>query len=132
MKNTFQIIITFIIFLEGSSILIAQGQVAEYRRISPSQAYEMMQEQDDFILLDVRTTGEFNQRRIPGSINISSTEIGNRAENELPNKEKIILVYCQSGIRSESSARILASLGYINVYDFGGIADWPFHTESSR
>jgi len=110
--------------------LIAQEQVAEYRRISPLQAYEMMQDPDDFILLDVRTPGEFSQRRIPGSINISSTEIRNRAENELSNKDQIILVYCQSGIRSESSARILISLGYINVFDFGGIADWPFLTES--
>ena len=90
----------------------------------------MMSESGDFILLDVRTPGEYNARRIDGAILIPDSEIRDRAEKELSDKNKLILVYCQSGRRSENAARALARLGYANVYDFGGIINWPFETVS--
>ena len=37
-----------------------------------------------------------------------------------------ILVYCRSGNRSEQAANKLIDIGYTNVYDFGGIINWPY------
>jgi len=54
------------------------------------------------------------------------TEIANRAEEVLVDKNAKILIYCRSGNRSATAAKDLIKLGYTNVYDFGGINDWPY------
>ena len=120
MKN---LLLTVFLFL---SILTAC--YADYRRISAEEAYRMMSESSDFILLDVRTLAEFRQRRIQGAILIPDNEIRNRAPRELPDKNRTIFVYCHAGRRSENAARILVALGYVHVYDFGGIINWPYDT----
>ena len=100
-----------------------------YRKLSAAEAHEMMNGESAFILLDVRTEEEHLESRIPGSILIPDFEIRSRAESELPDKNALILVYCRSGRRSESAAKELVAMGYTNVYDFGGIMDWPFDIE---
>jgi len=90
----------------------------------------MMQDTKEYILLDVRTEGEFVNEHIEGAILIPDNEIGERATDELPDKNALILIYCRSGRRSEAAARELVEMGYTNVYDFGGILDWPFETIS--
>ena len=44
----------------------------------------------------------------------------------LPDKEKMILVYCRSGNRSKQAASKLAILGYRNIFEFGGIITWEY------
>ena len=100
----------------------------EYRKISAAEAKEMMN--GEYILLDVRTEEEFKEERIEGAILIPDYEIGERVETELPDKDALILVYCRSGRRSALAANELAEIGYTNVYDFGGIIDWPYDTVS--
>lgn len=97
-----------------------------YIQISAEQAKTIMDEQEDYILLDVRTQGEFVEGYIEGAVLIPDTEIKRRAEEELPDKDAIILVYCRSGNRSKRAAEALADLGYTNVQEFGGITDWPY------
>ncbi|MCL2662223.1 MAG: rhodanese-like domain-containing protein [Oscillospiraceae bacterium] len=99
-----------------------------YRRISAGDAHQMMQDTSEYILLDVRRIDEFNAEHIEGAILIPYDEIGNRAADELPDKNALILIYCRSGRRSELAARELIGMGYTNVYDFGGILDWPYDT----
>jgi len=43
----------------------------------------------------------------------------------------VVLVYCRSGNRSKTASKALADLGYTNVYEFGGINDWPYEIEES-
>lgn len=50
----------------------------------------------------------------------------------LPNKEAVLIVYCRSGRRSKAAAEKLIDLGYENVYDMGGIIDWPYDTVSEK
>ena len=134
MRNISLVLLTCTLFLSGHNRAGAQSAGAaggaEYRRISPAQARTMMLELYDFILLDVRTAEEFRERRIEGAVNIPHNEIRRRSENELSDKSRAILVYCQSGRRSENAARALVSLGYTNVFDLGGIVDWPHETVS--
>ena len=103
-------------------------QKAVYRKINAEQAKKIMDQDNPYTLLDVRNEEEFNEERISGAILIPVTEIDNRAENELPNKNALILVYCRSGRRSASAANTLVSMGYTNVYDIGGIINWPYGT----
>ena len=99
-----------------------------WQTITAEEAYRMMHELDSYVLLDVRTIAEFADIRIEGAILIPDYEITERAETELPDKNAIILIYCRSGRRSALSAKVLAELGYSNVYDFGGIINWPYET----
>jgi len=101
---------------------------AEYRKINAEEAYQMMQSTDGFILVDVRTAEEFNERHIKGALLIPVNEINVRAVDELPDKNALILVYCRSGARSANAAYDLVDMGYTNVYDFGGILNWPYET----
>lgn len=112
--------------LAGETEADSSPSAAEYHKITAEEAKKMMAESQDYILLDVRTQDEFDESRIDGAILIPDTEIKLRAAEELPDKEGYILVYCRSGRRSAIAANILIEQGYTNVYDFGGIVDWPY------
>ena len=110
------------------------GDVTEIRdkyiQISMSEAVSMMEQETDYIILDVRTAEEFAEKHIPDAINIPNEVIGTEEIPELPDKEQLILVYCRSGNRSKQASEKLAALGYTNVYEFGGIRDWTGETVS--
>lgn len=108
----------------------AQATEATYRQISQEEAAEIMNGQEDFLLLDVRTQAEFEDRHIPGAICIPNETIGSGEIPELPDKNQRILVYCRSGNRSKQAAEKLARLGYTNVLEFGGINTWTGETVS--
>lgn len=108
----------------------AASNEAVYRRIGTKEASEMMASGEPFILLDVRSEAEYKEKRIDGAMLIPVDEIDERAPEELPDKNAVILVYCRSGQRSAAAARDLVQMGYTNVYDFGGIIDWPYETVS--
>ena len=101
-----------------------------YRRLTAEEAKRIIDGEEPYILLDVRTEVEYSQTRIDGAVLIPNTEIGARAPEELPDKEATILVYCRSGARSAAASETLAQMGYIHVYDFGGIINWPYETVS--
>ena len=101
-----------------------------YRQISQEEAAKLMQEQSDYILLDVRTQAEFAESHIPGAICIPNETIGTGEIPELPDKEQLILVYCRSGNRSKQASEKLVKLGYTNIAEFGGINTWPGETVS--
>jgi rhodanese-related sulfurtransferase len=100
----------------------------EHQKISAEEAKAMMDDRNPYILLDVRTEAEHKEQRIKGSILIPVDEIDERAEKELPDKDTRILVYCRAGYRSAAAADNLTYLGYTNVYDLGGIINWPYET----
>ena len=103
---------------------------ASYRQISTDGAIAMMEEENNYIILDVRTPEEFADKHIPDAINVPNETIGTEEIPELPDKEQLILVYCRSGNRSKQASDKLANLGYTNIVEFGGINDWPGETVS--
>ena len=105
------------------------AQEAVYMNITAEEAKVIMDSQEGYIILDVRAQAEYDEGHIPGAIVIPHTEIEARAEEELPDKGQLILVYCRSGRRSKIAAEALVELGYTNIREFGGILDWPYETE---
>lgn len=101
-----------------------------YKQISMDEAVTMMEEQTDYIILDVRTPQEFAEKHIPNAINVPNESIGDKTIPELPREDQLILVYCRSGNRSKQASEKLVALGYTNVYEFGGINDWTGETVS--
>ena len=116
----------------GVMLLTACGKTTEnvqeavFVSITAEEAKEIMDTEEGYVILDVRTQEEYDEGHIPGAVLIPNTEVENRAEEALPDKEQLILVYCRRGRRSKMAAQILADLGYTNVKEFGGIIDWPY------
>lgn len=99
---------------------------AQYHRISPQDAKAVIDSNEPVTVLDVREPSEYKAGHIANAVLLPSGNVAAMAEKTLPDKNAKILVYCLSGGRSSASARQLVRLGYTRVYDFGGIADWPY------
>jgi rhodanese-related sulfurtransferase len=116
-----------------TSIIVAEkgekGEKAMYEQITTEEAKKIMDSGEEHIILDTREQDEFDEGHIPGAILIPYTEIENKAIELIPDKDKLILVYCRSGRRSKIAAEALSKLGYTNVKEFGGIIDWPYEVE---
>ena len=106
-----------------------KDQGAVYVNITAEEAKQIMDSEEGYIILDVRTQEEYDQGHIPGAILISHEEIAEKAEDVLTDKNQLILVYCRSGRRSKIAAEALVELGYTNIKEFGGIIDWPYEVE---
>ena len=102
------------------------GGAISYEQINGAEAKALMDKESGYIIIDARTQSEYDEGHIPGAILIPEYEIAQRAENELPDKNQLILVYCRSGRRSKIAAEELVKLGYTNVKEFGGIIDWEY------
>lgn len=100
-----------------------------YPKITAQEAKQMMEEKA-VTVVDVRTSDEYAQQHIPGAILVPNETIDSDPPEMLPDKDAVILVHCRTGIRSKDASDKLVQLGYKNIYDFGGIKDWPYDTES--
>ena len=128
MKKLRGLIIMLLISLSLFGLTACQSgdNNATYEQITAEQAKTIMDTEKDYIIIDARTEEEFAEGHIENAILIPEYEIAQRAENELPDKEQLILVYCRSGRRSKIASEELVNLGYTNVKEFGGIIDWPY------
>lgn len=72
-------------------------------------------------LIDVRTPEEYAAKHVDGAKNIPVDEIDTRL-SEIP-KDKPVVVYCHSGARSATAAKVLRGAGY-DVVDIGGMKNW--------
>ena len=124
-----------IIFLLAVMMLTACGQAKEnnqgavYVNITAEEAKRIMDTEEGYVILDVREQDEYDAGHISGAILIPYTQIEAKANEMLPDKDQLILVYCRSGRRSKIAAEALAELGYTNIKEFGGILDWPYEVE---
>lgn len=96
-----------------------------YEQISPQEAKKRMDNEEDVIILDVRTQEEYDSGHIKNAVCLPNEDILSEPDI-LPDKGQQILVYCRSGNRSKQAAQKLADMGYENVLEFGGILDWPY------
>ena len=99
------------------------------KHVSMNDIVQIMEENENYIILDVRTQAEYNQGHIPNAICIPNETIDENVVNKLPDKNQMILVYCRSGNRSKQAAEKLKKLGYTNLIEFGGIIDWKGEIE---
>ncbi len=82
----------------------------------------------DYLLLDVRTQGEYDAGHIEGALLIPHTELADRLD-EVQGYDKV-LVYCASGNRSVAASQILIDAGYKKVYNLtGGYAAWQTYKQ---
>ena len=130
MKNILYIVLSIcvIIFIFVGCTNLSTEKSIQYQKITAEEAKKMM-DNEDVLILDVRTQEEYNEGHIKNSILLPDTEIDSKAHEILKDKNAKILVYCRSGRRSAEASKKLIKMGYTNVYDFGGIIDWNYEIE---
>ena len=128
MKKMICICLAVLLCLTGFAGCVQEEKNMEntYQQITAQEAKTIMDTEQDYIIIDARTEEEFATGHIANAILIPEYEIAERAEQELPDKDTLILVYCRSGRRSKIASEELVKLGYTNVKEFGGIIDWPY------
>ena len=105
--------------------LVAGGGSVNYKMVSMSEGLEIAKKNPDAIIVDVRREDEYKAGHIPGAVLLTMETISaETAAKVLPDKSKMILVYCRSGRRSKIAAQTLSELGYSNLIEFGGILDY--------
>jgi sulfur-carrier protein adenylyltransferase/sulfurtransferase len=91
-------------------------------QLTPAEARELLDEQPDAVLLDVREDWEYARVHVAGSRAIPMGEIPVRLE-EL-NPAHVFVVLCHHGARSQQVATWLQSHGYTVNNVAGGIDAW--------
>ena len=97
------------------------------KTISAQELKKKIDDKEDFVLVDVLSKESFEGKHVPSSKNILVSEIEDKAEEELPDKNKLVVVYCSNTActASPSAAAKLEEMGYTNVVDFeSGLAGW--------
>lgn len=111
----------------------AKEYTAAYTQIDAETALSMMDKNTDAVILDVREQNEYDAAHIPGAVLLPvGTITEDTASQHIPATDSTVLVYCRSGNRSKTAAQALADLGYTQIYEFGGIQDWPYDVESPK
>lgn len=91
-------------------------------KVAPAKARELVER--GALLLDVRTPGEFAGGHIAGARNVPLQELGARV-GELGDRDRPVVLYCASGMRSASAASALKRAGFKHVFDLGAMGRWP-------
>jgi phage shock protein E len=74
------------------------------------------------MVIDVRSTGEFKSGHLPAAINLPLDEIVTALPRRVKDKNQVLLLHCQSGMRSGMARQKLRRLGYVNAFNLGSLA----------
>ncbi len=120
-------IVFIILILSSNGCHSSIGVISKwnYNTISVSEAKELIENNTNLFILDVRTESEYKEGHIESAYLIPHSDIIDR-QDELPtNKSQAILVYCRSGTRSATASSTLDSLNYTQIYNMeGGFTAW--------
>jgi phage shock protein E len=74
------------------------------------------------LVIDVRSAGEFVAGHLPMAVNLPLSEIETNWSRRISDKNKVLLLYCQSGVRSGEARKRLIALGCPNTFNMGSYA----------
>ena len=95
---------------------------AAYTSVPMAEGIRMMAADTDFVLLDVRRPDEYAAGRIPGAVLCTNEDMTKKDMlSRFSDTEQTLYVYCRSGRRSKEASGKLASWGYTDVVEIGGI-----------
>lgn len=109
------------LILSVSIILIISCSNRGYKNINLKKAVKTINNSTNLILLDVRTAEEYSTGNIPNSINIDVLSSDFKSKIDLLDKNKEYLIYCRSGNRSSIAASIMATNGFLKIYNLNNV-----------
>ena len=90
------------------------------QNITKEEMMDMISNNSNVVILDVRSHQEYEEGHLKGAINISVYDLYREAPKKIIDKEAIIIAYCSVGLRSENAINILRKMGYKNLYHLDG------------
>ena len=123
-KRTQRIVVFAVVVLAVAAYYVQMGSGGSgYGNVDVGEARDLIADEADLVVLDVRTVSEYESGHLEGAINIPVEVLGGRL-SEL-NTDDELLVYCRTGNRSTTAVGILRENGYDRVYHMdGGITAW--------
>lgn len=90
---------------------------------------KMLDNQEDFDLIDVREKSEWDNGHLPSAIHLGKGIIERDIEKVIPNPNHKLVLYCSGGFRSALAAKSIQNMGYKNVLSMdGGFRAWREET----
>ena len=97
----------------------------ELKEVDVHALHDQLENNEDFVLIDIREQDEWAQGRIEGSLHLSRGFLELQIESFVPDRNRPIAVTCAGGVRSLLAARSLEEMGYTNVASVaGGFNGW--------
>lgn len=119
-------ILVLLLSLVMMFVVVGCSSSTDIQSIDGDKVYQMIQNKDDFVLVDVREQDEYDAGHIEGAMLIPLGTIETDFVKTVPSKDQMIVVYCRTGRRSQEAYAKIKDLGYQDVYDLGGIVDWKY------
>jgi rhodanese-related sulfurtransferase len=95
------------------------------RETTVDQVKSRLERGDKFLLIDVREESEYARDHLPDAIHLGKGIIERDIEQQVPNPNTEMILYCGGGFRSALAADNLQKMGYTNVISMdGGIREW--------
>ncbi|PCH50205.1 MAG: hypothetical protein COC22_05980 [Flavobacteriaceae bacterium] len=114
-----------------------KAQETTIKNVNSAEFQKLIKKKDD-ILLDVRTTYEYESGHIKDAVQLNYYSFSFKENLLLLPKDKPIYVYCRSGYRSKKTTKILIDNDYKNIYNLeNGVLEWeknnyPIKKEASN
>ena len=97
------------------------------KNISAEEAHNLIENNKDVIIIDVRSRQEYKSGHIPGSKSIPVNEIASKINEIQKYKDNSVIVHCASGSRSTSAVRVLLKNNFSNIYHMNrGLTGWKY------
>lgn len=92
----------------------------KYKNINGNELIDLVKNNKNCIVIDVRTTQEFKSGHIEKAKNIPVNELRSKINSIIKYKDNDVVLYCASGARSKSAANFLYKEGFENIYNLKG------------
>jgi rhodanese-related sulfurtransferase len=104
---------------------IVNDAKSRIRELTVNEVKAKLDRGEKFHLIDVREDREWDKDHVAGAVHLGKGVIERDVEQQIPDRQAELILYCGGGFRSALAADNLQKMGYANVYSMdGGIRDW--------
>ncbi len=115
-----------LLFSGCSNSSSSSSSTSKYHKITPKQAKEMLDADSKIILIDLRSSDDYDISHIEGAVSVPYDGSVTKITQQFTNRNAKILLYSNNKNRSAITTLKLMQQKYVNVYDMGNIVNWPY------
>lgn len=128
MKPVRAISVYFVLLLMSGCFSVKNNSRFSYNKLSPADYAVVLKDSSSYYLIDVRTPGEYKKSHLPGAINFSYLNFHFGRDVDSLDRNKLVLLYCQTCHRSPLAARKMKRMGFRKVIDLkAGFKNWRLY-----
>ena len=125
MKLSYLILFSFLLCVTGGCFTVRSNKDFSYSKLSPAEYAAVLRDSSNYYLIDVRTAAEYNRSHLAGAVNFSYLNFHIGRDVDTLDRNKTVLIYCQTCHRSPLAVRKMKKMGFRKVYDLkGGYKNW--------